>query len=134
MPTLKKTTSKVPWCEIILCSGFTPAGTGADVAEFEIPYNPDDGTTSITWAVKRISLRVSAAGGAPAVTVEKYTGTGAFSATTVGTVTLGSGASEGSKTDSFTTASLTSGDKVRFNVGALGSATGWTVALMLEKA
>lgn len=117
---------------ICFCAGFTPAGTGADVAEFTIPYSPADGTTSMTWRVRRIDFRVNVAGGAPAITLEKYTGTGAFSATTIGTVTLGSGAYEGNKTSSFTTSTLTSGDKVRFNVGTLGTATGWTIQLMLE--
>lgn len=117
---------------ICLCGGFTPAGTGADVAEFVVPYSPRDGTTSLTYNVRRIDVRVNVAGGAPAVTLEKYTGTGAFSATSIGTVTLGSGAYEANKTSSFTTSTLTSGDKVRFNVGTLGTATGWTIQLLLE--
>lgn len=116
---------------IVLCAGFTPAGTGGDVAEFTLPYSAADGTTTVTWNVRRIDFRVQTAGGAPAVTVEKYTGTGAFSATAVGSVTLGSGANEGSQTSGFTTSTLSSGDKVRFNPTALGTATNWTVQLEL---
>lgn len=119
---------------MIIVAGFTPAGTGGDAAELVVPYKASDGTTSLTWNVRRINFRVSTAGGAPAVTVEKYTGTGAFSATTVGSVTLGSGASEGSQTSSFTTSTLSSGDKIRINPTALGTAAGWTVELMLEEA
>ncbi len=114
---------------LVLCSGFTPAGTGADIAELVVPYSSVDGTTSITWNVRRIDFRVNVAGGAPAITVEKYTGTGAFSATSVGTVTLGSGAYEGSVTSALGT--VASGNKLRFNVGTLGTATGWTIEVLL---
>jgi fibronectin-binding autotransporter adhesin len=117
---------------MVLCSGFTPT-SGADVAEYTVPYH-SDGFTSVTWNVRRINVRVQTAGGAPVVSVEYYSGTGAFTATaTVGTVTLGSGASEGAQTSSFTTSTLTSGYKVRFNVGTLATATNWTIILDLEE-
>lgn len=119
-------------CLLTLCSAFTPAGTGADIAEIVVPYNPKDGTTSVTWTVRRIDFRVNVAGGAPAITVEKYTGTGAFSATTVGTVTLGSGAYEGETHSGLGT--VASGNKLRFNVGTLATATGWTIEVLLEEA
>jgi hypothetical protein len=72
--------------QIVLCAGFTPAGTGADTAEFLVPFDPADGVTSITWTVRRISLRVRVAGGAPVAVVEKSSaGDAVFgSATTVG--------------------------------------------------
>jgi hypothetical protein len=114
---------------LVLCAAFTPAGAGADTAEFVVPYSPRDGTTSVTWNVRRIDFRVNAAGGAPAITVEKSTAAGAFSATTVGTVTLGSGAFEGSVTAALGTTA--SGDKLRFNVGTLATATGWTIEVTL---
>lgn len=119
---------------MVLMTGFTPSGTGADSAEAVVPYDPADGTTSITWNVRRIDFRVAAAGGAPEVTVERSTATGAFSAATVGTVTMGSGDYEASKTASFTTSTVASGSKLRCNVGALGTATGWTVSILLEQA
>jgi hypothetical protein len=115
-----------------LMAGFTPSGTGGDAAEYVVPYSATDGTTSLAYAVRRIDFRVSTAGGAPQATVEKYTGTSTFAATTVGSVTLGSGAYEGNQTSSFTTATLNSGDKVRVNAAALGTAAGWTVLLELE--
>jgi hypothetical protein len=114
---------------LVLCAAFTPAGTGADTAEFVVPYSPRDGTTSVTWNVRRIDFRVQTAGGAPAITVEKSTATGAFSATTVGTVTLGSGAFEGNNTTSLGT--VASGDKLRFNVGTLATAQNWTIEVSL---
>jgi hypothetical protein len=112
-----------------LCAGFTPSGTGADVAEVVVPFDPTNGTTVITWNVRRIDFRVGTAGGAPAITVEKSTGTGVFSATSVGTVTLGSGAFEGAVTASLGT--VASGNKLRFNVGTLGTALNWSISVTL---
>jgi hypothetical protein len=118
---------------MVLMAGFTPTGTGGDAAHLVVPHSPVDGTTSLTWNVRRIYFRVSTAGGAPQVTVEKSSGTGAFSATTVGSVTLGSGDSEGSQTSSFTTSTLSSNDKLRVNVNTLGTAEGFTVQVLLEE-
>ena len=114
---------------ITLCSAFTPTGTGADTGEVVVPYSVLDGVTAITFNVERIDFRVNVAGGAPAVTVEKSTAAGAFSATTVGTVTLGSGAYEGNNTSSLGT--IASGNKLRFNIGTLATATGWTIEVTL---
>jgi hypothetical protein len=117
---------------IVMCSAFTPGGTGADVAEFTIPYK-GDGTTSITWNARRFTLRAGTAGGAPVVVLEKSTASTAFSATSMGTLTMGSGANEGSIT-SFSPSTVASGDKVRFNVSTLATATNWTITLELEEA
>jgi hypothetical protein len=114
---------------IMLCAAYTPAATGADSAEAVVPYDVD-GTTPVIWNVRRLVFRVAAAGGAPSITVEKSTGSGAFSAVTVGTVTLGSGAYEGSTTASLGT--LASGDKLRFSVGTLGTALNWTVIVEIS--
>jgi hypothetical protein len=114
---------------IVLCSAFTPTGTGADLGEITVPY-AGDGTTSVTYNVVRLTLRVQTAGGAPAMTVEKSTVAGAFSAASVGTVTLGSGSSEGSTTAALGT--VASGDKLRFNVGTLATATNWTIIVEIS--
>jgi len=113
----------------MLCAGFTPSTTGADGAEIPVPYDVD-GTTSVTWNVKRISLRVGTAGGAPSVTIEKSTVVGGFSAAAVGTVTLGSGDNEGSATAALGT--VASGNKLRFNVVTLATAQNWTVIVELS--
>jgi hypothetical protein len=113
---------------VVLCSGFTPTSLGPDAAEVEIPYATNG--TSVTYAITAIRVRVGTAGGAPALTVEKSTGTGAFSAIAVGTVTLGSGANEGATTSSL--GSINSGDKLRFNVSDLGSALSWTVIVEIN--
>jgi hypothetical protein len=110
---------------ILLCAAMTPGATGPDAGEIPIPYS-DDGS-SIAWKVSRVNLRVQTAGGAPSVTIEKSTGAGAFSATSVATVTLGSGDYEASVTGSLGTVS--SGDKLRFNALTLDSAQNWTITV-----
>lgn len=118
-------------CLICLCVAFTPASTGADAGEVVVPYDPADGTTAKTWNVRRITLRVNVAGGAPVVVIQRSTvGNAAFGAgSTVGTITFGSGDLEGSVTSALGT--VASGDKLRFSVTTLGTATGWTVAVLL---
>ena len=115
---------------MVLAAGWDPTATGADIAEIPVPYDPKDGTTSVTWNVRRIELRVSTAGGTPSVTVEKSTASGVFAASTVGTVTLGVGAYQGAVTAALGT--VASGTKLRMNVGDLGTSTvGWTVTVLL---
>lgn len=110
---------------VLLCSAFTPFVVGADVGEVTIPYNGDG--TSETFTFTRLVLRVGTAGGAPQIRVELSTATGVFSPSTVGVVTLSSGANEGSTTAGFTTTTCASGNKLRFNVLALGTAQNWSV-------
>jgi hypothetical protein len=118
---------------MVLMQGFDPAGTGADTAELVVPHDPEDGTTSITWNVKAIYFRVGTAGGAPSIKVQSSNATGAFGAgTDIGTVTLGSGDNEATKTSAFDSGTVSSGNKVRVNVLALGTATDWSVQLLLE--
>lgn len=114
---------------IVLCQAFTPTATGGDAAEAVIPYSVD-GVTALTWVLRRVTLRVQTAGGAPAVTIEKSTVAGAFSATSVGSVTMGGGAYEVASTASL--GSVNSGDKLRFNPTVLGTATNWTIEVELS--
>lgn len=116
---------------LALCSAFTPSGTGADTAELTVPFDPADGTTSITWNVRALIVRVQTAGGAPAVTFEVSTIAGAFSAATIGSVTLGSGAYEGSNTSMFTIPTVVSGNKIRLNFTALGTAVNFSCEILL---
>jgi hypothetical protein len=94
-----------------------------------VPYDPKDGTTSVTWNVRRITLRVETAGGAPSVRFQKSTDAGAFNPATIGDVTLGSGDSQGSTTSALGT--VASGNKIRFDVLALGTAEYWTATIEL---
>lgn len=117
---------------IALMHGFTPAATGADAAEVYVPYSPGDGTTSLTYNVRRIDFRLVTAGGTPGLTVQKWSGSGAFTPTTVGTVTMVNGEYQASTTTSLGT--IQSGDKLRVSVDSLGSgAEGWFVALLAEE-
>ena len=111
---------------LFLCGAYTPASAGADAVEAELPYATDGST--LTYNVNIFRLRVATAGGAPALALEKSSGTGGFSATSLGTLTLGSGAYEGNITALGT---AQSGDKLRFNVGTLGTAQNWTVSVEL---
>jgi hypothetical protein len=114
---------------IALVCAYTPLATGADRGEVPVPYSPADGTTTLTWNVRRITLRVETAGGAPSVRIEKSTVAGAFGPATVGDVTLGDGDYQGSETAGL--GQVTSGNKLRMNVLALGTAQYWTVTIEL---
>jgi hypothetical protein len=111
---------------IVFCSAFTPAATGADTGEVTVPSNPSGSTT---WNVAAIRLRVQTAGGAPSITIEASSAATAFVATTVGSVTLGTGDYEGITIAGLPT--VTVGDKLRFNVIDLGTAQNWTIEVEL---
>jgi hypothetical protein len=61
------------------------------------------------------------------VDIEKSTAAGGFSATAVGTLTMGAGDYEVSTTAAL--GSVNSGNKLRFNVTALGTAQAWTITV-----
>lgn len=110
---------------VVLCSAFTPAFVGADTAEVPIPFASDG--SSLTFTITRLSLRVNITGGAPAITIEKSSVAGAFTPTSVGSLTLTTGASQGTTTTSL--GNVTSGDKLRFNVTTLATAQNWTITV-----
>ena len=111
---------------IVLCSAFTPVLLGADAAQVTIPYSPTDGSSSINWNVKRLMIRTETIETTGSIiNIEKSTVTGPFSAITIGTVNLMSGSYEGATTGSL--GSVTSGDKIRFNILTLGTATNETM-------
>lgn len=113
---------------IMLCSAYTPTAVGADTAEVTIPQTHG---LSGTFTVARIVLRVSVAGGEPAIVIEKSIGAGAFSPVTVGSVALDDGDYEAVSTTPV--ADVASGNKIRFNVTELGTATDWTIIVELEE-
>jgi hypothetical protein len=114
---------------VLLCAGYTPSATGADVVEVVVPRGASD--ASVTWNVNRITLRVKTAGGAPVAVVEKSTAAGVFSATTVGTLTMPSG--DYQVTNATALGTVASGDKLRFNVTTLGTALYWTIQVDIEE-
>jgi hypothetical protein len=115
----------------MLCGGWTPTSTGGDTVEVPVPYDPADGTTGVTWTLRRITLRVNVAGGSPSVDVEKSTAAGAFSATAIGSLSMGAGAYEVSSTAALGT--VDSGDKLRFNVTVQDTATAWTITVEMGR-
>lgn len=114
-------------CSMILCSAFTPASIGADVAEVPVPYAWDGST--VNWNANRFVVRVQTAGSSPSVAIEKSSGDGGFTAVSLGTVTLAMNAYEGSNIPGSGT--VDSGDKLRFFVFDVGTAQNWTVAVEL---
>jgi len=118
---------------IVLCSAYTPLITGADPAEVTIPYSVMDGFSIISWNVKRLSFRAQLSESVSSVIdIEKSTGGGVFSPTTIGSVTLPAASYEGFTTGSLGT--VVSGDKIRFNVTTLGTAQNWTIITEISNA
>jgi hypothetical protein len=103
---------------------------GADDLEITLPYHKTTGA-SLNFTLRRLTLRVVVAGGDEEIEIEKYSGTGAFSGTSMGTLTLGTGEYEGSIT-SFTGGTAVSGDKFRIVTTDIGTATGWLVTAEWE--
>lgn len=113
---------------MVLCSAFTPVATGPDAAEVVVPYE-FDGSQSVDWTVRRLTLRVASAGSSPSIALERSTTAGAFNAINLTTLTIGSNAYEGATYGIFGT--VTSGDKLRMNVLDLGTAQNWFVSVQL---
>lgn len=109
---------------VVLCAGYTPTGTGADIAEVPMPYR-DNGTGIMIWYLSNIQLRVQSPGGSPSIIIQKSTGNSIFSGVDMGGVTLEPGAYEGHS--SSTTGTISSSDKMRFYINDIGTAENWTV-------
>ena len=117
---------------MVLCSAYTPLSNGPDTAEVTVPFSPSDGITAVPWNVKRLSLRTQTSESiSSSIYFEKSIGNGVFSASYVGGVFL-----SGSLYESYNTSEsfgqVSSGNKLRFNVIQLGTATNWTVIAELS--
>jgi mating pheromone-induced death protein 2 len=116
---------------LALCTAYTPAITGADSAQLIIPWDVN-GITPVSWSVKRFDFRVESSGSlSSSVNIEKSTGSGIFTATTLGNVVLPSNTYEGFTSGSL--GSVNSGDKIRFNVITLGNSQAWTIITEISK-
>ena len=126
---------------VTFCSGYTPTATGADSVVFRFPENVADGSSSISYALRRVQMRVETlSSGTSTIRLEKYgwnagVGTGAFSTSSTGStanvmlvpLNIG-GASMG---ETFVTSasigfsangtSFVSGDKLRVNFTTLNA-------------
>ena len=123
---------------LTFCAGFTPAASGVDTVVLRIPDSPADGSTSISYNVRELFIRVeTASAGTSSVHVQYYTGTSAFSSsgnlmTTALSITGGS--TFEASTTTFSQATLSSGNKVRLNFTALdGTHTNFFIQLLLEE-
>jgi hypothetical protein len=112
---------------MVLCAAYTPLVTGPDVAEVYVPYSLVDGSSSLSWSIKRLAWRVQVSESvSSSIYIERSTTTGSFSASYVGSLTLNSNSYEAyNTTGSFQY--VNSGDKLRFNVIQLGTSTNWTI-------
>jgi len=114
---------------LVLCSAYTPSGTGVDVAEYPVPYGLE-GTNSVTWNIRRATFRVQQSGLTSAVMLQKSTGIGVFEPVNIHVLTLTSGLYETYLTTGMGT--LNSNDKVRFAVTNTGSSANWTITMELS--
>jgi hypothetical protein len=109
---------------MVLCAGFTPYLTGADVAEIPVPYE-SDGTTPLSWSVNRVNLRVQLSGSTTSsVTIQKSTSSDLFVPEFVASMSLNSSSYQ---TSTGSLVGVVSGDKVRFYVDTIGTAQYWTI-------
>jgi hypothetical protein len=125
-----------------LAKGYTPSATGGDTYEYVVPHSTKDGTTSVTYNVCRVYFRVGTpSSGTSTIQIEKYTGTGAFSATSMlsagltlsGGTTYETYALQSGTTPTITTTTVASGDKIRFNFTALDAThANFTIVVLLQ--
>ena len=123
---------------LTFCAGFTPAASGVDTVVLRIPDSPSDGSTSISYNVRELFIRVeTASAGTSSVHVQYYTGSGAFSSTgnlMTSALSITGGSTYEASTTTFSQATLSSGNKVRLNFTALdGTHTNFFIQLLLEE-
>ena len=116
--------------------GETPSGTGDHDAVISIPYDPSDGTTSLTFNVRRLTCWVqTASSGTTTFQVKRSTGTGAFSGSNMMSsgLSITGGSTYLAHTETFSTTQVNSGDRVRLNFSALdGTHAKFEITLLLE--
>lgn len=109
------------------CAGFTPTGTGPDAAMLAVP---DPTGTQPLYNVVEAVLSVLAAGGAPAVLIERSRPGGPFAAQPVARLTMDPDAYHVRTTVGEP---VRGGDLLRFNVATIAAAEGWTVELTVQE-
>jgi hypothetical protein len=103
-----------------------------------IPDSPADGSTSVTYNVRELFVRVETpSAGTSSIHVEYYTGTSAFSATgnmMASALSITGASTYEASISSFSQTTLSSGNKVRLNFTALNSThANFFVQLLLEE-
>ena len=127
------------------CSGYTPNNTGTDSVVYMVPFSTVDGTTSVTYSIRRVHMRVETpSAGTSTIKLEKYafnagTGVTVFSNSSIPAVgstanimnPLGLSISGAAIAETFVTAAsigfstgfatCVSGDKFRVNFTAINA-------------
>ena len=126
------------------CSGYTPNNTGADTVTFMVPFSVVDGTSSVSYNIRRVHMRVETpSAGTSTIKLEKYgfnagAGVTTFSSSSAATGStanimnpLGLSISGAAIAETFVTsasigfstgfATCVSGDKFRVNFTALNA-------------
>jgi len=123
---------------IVLASGLNPT-LGADTAIVRIPESPSDGTTSLTYNIRRLQCRVETpSSGTTTFQVQYSASTTAFSGSNLLTSAMsvtGTSSYEFSMTSaSFSPNTLSSGTKLRLNFSAVDSTHAYfSINLLLEE-
>ena len=138
---------------VTFCSGYTPTATGADSVVFRFPESTVDGTSSLTYQLRRVSMRVETlSSGTSTIRLEKYgwnagVGTGAFSTSSTGSTlnVLASALNIGGSSmgETFATSAsigfsgngitYVSGDKLRVNFTALNAThANFTITALID--
>lgn len=134
---------------IQFAAGLNPSA-GADSAVYEIPFSYADGTTSVTYRMRRAHVRVETASATgSSFRIEKYaysggTGVSLFSTTSTGSTTnilaapliIGGATTYEASTTTFAGTHITavSGDKLRLNfLAASASQFSFSISLIMEQ-
>lgn len=118
---------------VLLAAGYTPAASGVDTVEIPVPYSSYDGTSVLTFNIRRLFTRVGTSGSGSTVRFEVYTGTGAFIGSTIGDVSLSASSYEAATTSGFAISTVQSGNKLRLNFKNLGTEQYFTCGVELAE-
>ena len=125
------------------CSGFTPAAAGADTAIIRVPESATDGTSVLTYNLRRFQVRIEtpSAGSSRLQLERSSTDTGAFTLAAAGSshiggfgVTLTGAGTFLTSVTTFAGAFVTSGNLLRLNWTLLNAThANFSVQLLLEE-
>lgn len=107
-------------------SGINPSTN--DVANIPVPYSPVDGTTAITWTIKRLDFRTETAPSGGAATVNVNLNGVAILASALSIPA----ASKSAFSNTFGTTTCHSGDLLQIAFGTINSSDLWGVYVLLQ--
>lgn len=123
-------------CMLVELMDADPSGTGVRPYEFRVPSNAENGSATWTFVNFRFRLSTTSSSGNPTVNIQYSTASGAFSSSgdiTASGVAIAAGNYENSIA-TFTTSTVSNGNKLKVNVTTLGTgAAGWSVLLLMRR-